>query len=268
MASLRQNHEAGTTPPSTEHDPAVDHDGEPPDAGTTQDWTSADPAGAPGTDPLGPEAVAAARDRAEGQGAMPDAIGRYKVVGWLGAGGEADVYRVVHIKLGNDLVLKLSRRPVGADNRSGLVEEGRLLVDLEHPNLVRIFDLDFHDDRPFLVMEYVHGRNLEQYAREEPVTPRRAAALVAKLAEVMAVAHRHGITHCDIKPKNILIDKLGEPRLIDFGMARLRHAWSDRVDPSWVGRLPTWPPSRRGWKSIGSAPAATSSRSGACSTSS
>ena len=50
----------------------------------------------------------------------------------------------------------------------GLVEEGRLLVDLEHPNLVRIFDLDFHDDRPFLVMEYVHGRNLEQYAAKSP----------------------------------------------------------------------------------------------------
>ena len=212
-------------------------DGEPSSAGTTQDWTSADPAGTPGTDRLGPEAVAAARDRAEGQGALPDAIGKYKVVGWLGAGGEADVYRVVHIKLGNDLVLKLSRRRVGADNRSGLFEEGKLLVDLQHPNLVRIYDLDFHDDRPFLVMEYVHGRNLEQYAGEEPVTQRRAAALVAKLAAVMAVAHRHGIIHCDIKPKNILIDKLGEPRLIDFGMARLRHAWTDCAATSWGGTV-------------------------------
>ena len=237
VASLRQNHGHGTAPPSTEHDPAVDHDGEPSGAGTTEDWTSADPAGTTGTDPFGPEAVAAARDRAEGQGAMPDAIGKYKVVGWLDGGGEADVYRVVHIKLGNDLVLKLSRRRVGADNQSGLVEEGRLLVDLEHPNLVRIYDLDFHDDRPFLVMEYVHGRNLEEYAGEEPVTPRRAAALVAKLAEVMAVAHRHGITHCDIKPRNILIDKLGEPRLIDFGMARLRHAWSDRAASTWGGTV-------------------------------
>ena len=69
------------------------------------------------------------------------------------------------------------------------------------------------------------------------MSQRRAAALVAKLAEVMAVAHRHGITHCDIKPKNILIDKLGEPRLIDFGMARLRHAWSDRVESSVGGTV-------------------------------
>jgi hypothetical protein len=86
-------------------------------------------------------------------------------------------------------------------------------------------------------MEYVHGRNLEQYAREEPVSPRRAAALVAKLADVVATAHRHGITHCDIKPRNILIDKSGEPWLIDFGLARLRNAWSDRIESSLGGTL-------------------------------
>ena len=167
---LRQNHERATTPPSTEHNPAPDPEGDPPGAGTTQDWKPADPAGMSSTDPLRTETVTVARDRAEGHGPLPDTIGRYKVVGWLGQGGEADVYRVVHIKLGNDLVLKLSRRRVGADNQSGLVEEGRLLVDLEHPNLVRIYDVDIHEDRPFLVMEYVHGRDLQQYRGEEPVT--------------------------------------------------------------------------------------------------
>ena len=229
VAQLRQNHERATPSPSTEPGPAEEHVAEPPNPVLTREWIPGNPAG--------PEAVAAARELAEGLNAMPDAIGRYKVVGRLGSGGEADVYRVVHIKLGNDLVLKLSRRQVGPDNHSGLIDEGRLLIDLQHPNLVRIYDLDFHDNRPFLVMEYVHGRNLEDFARDEPVSHRRAAALVAKLAEVMAVAHRHGITHCDIKPKNILIDKLGEPRLIDFGMARLRHAWSDRVDSSVGGTV-------------------------------
>ena len=125
------------------------------------------------------------------------------------------------------MVLKLGRQPVGDDERASLVAEGRLLADLEHINLVRIYDLDFHNDRPFLVMEYVHGRNLEDYARDEPVTPRRAAELVAKLAGALAMVHRRGIIHRDIKPRNILIDEAGEPRLIDFGLARLRHAWSD-----------------------------------------
>jgi hypothetical protein len=102
---------------------------------------------------------------------------------------------------------------------------------------VKIYDLDFHNDRPFLVMEYVHGRNLADYAREVPVTPRRAAEIVAKLAGALAMVHRRGIVHRDIKPRNILIDEAGEPRLIDFGLARLRHAWSDRADPTWGGTL-------------------------------
>jgi serine/threonine protein kinase len=238
-ALLRGSEERATTtrPLTTEHSPAACQHGKPADAGNTQDWTPADSLGTSGTDPVVPEATSAVLDHAEAQSELPDAIGRYKVVGRLGAGGEAEVYRVVHIKLGNDLVLKLSRRRVGTDQHSGLVEEGRLLVDLEHPNLVRIYDLDFHDDRPFLVMEYVHGRNLEQYSAQEPVTPRRAAALVAKLANVMAVAHRHGIIHCDIKPRNILIDKSVQPRLIDFGMARMRHAWSDGVQSPVGGTL-------------------------------
>jgi serine/threonine protein kinase len=188
-------------------------------------------------DPFDPESVAEARECAQEKGRWPDAIGKYKVVGWIDGGGEADVFRVVHINLGNDLVLKLSRIEVAADMQSGLVAVGQMLIDLQHPNLVRIFDLDFHDDRPFLVMEYVRGCNLEQHAGTEAVTPRRAAELVAKLAEVMAVAHQHGITHCDIKPKNILVDKLGEPRLIDFGMARLRHAWADRPPSSCGGTV-------------------------------
>ena len=86
-------------------------------------------------------------------------------------------------------------------------------------------------------MEYVHGRNLEDYARDEPVTPRRAAELVAKLAGALAMVHRRGIVHRDIKPRNILIDEAGEPRLIDFGLARLRNAWSDPFATSWGGTL-------------------------------
>ena len=239
VKSLAGHFQNGTTGDSTEDSPDRIEPRESSSDGATTSWKAKASAEAAvsETEPTGPADTAAAQDRAERQGTAPDAIGKYKVVGRIDGGGEADVYRVIHLKLGNDLVLKLGRRSCGTEDRAGLVAEGRLLVDLEHPNLVRIYDLDFHGDRPFLVMEYVHGRNLEDYARDEPVAPHRAALLVAKLAAVMGVAHRHGIIHCDIKPKNVLIDKLGEPRLIDFGMARLRHAWSDRVHPTWGGTL-------------------------------
>src|SRR5271170_8088038 len=223
VAALRRDLEGGVTPASTEPDPAVGHAGAASSDGTTLDWAS-DPVETADPGPLGPEAVAAARERAEAQAERPGAIGKYLVVETLGSGAQGKVYRVIHPGLGQDMVLKLGRRPVGGDERATLVREGRLLKDLEHINLVKIYDLDFHNDRPFLVMEYVHGSNLEDYARDEPVTPRRAAELVTKLTGALAMVHRRGIVHRDIKPRNILIDEAGQPRLIDFGLARLRHA--------------------------------------------
>jgi eukaryotic-like serine/threonine-protein kinase len=236
LAALRRDFEEKVDSPSTEPDPAVDHAGEPSSDGTTLDWAS-DPVETAGSGPLGPEAVAAARDRAETQAERPGAIGKYLVVETLGSGAQGKVYRVIHPGLGQNMVLKLGRRPVGGDERATLVQEGRLLKDLKHINLVKIFDLDFHNEQPFLVMEYVHGGNLEDFARDEPVTPHRAADLVAKLAGALAMVHRRSIIHRDIKPLNILIDEMGQPRLIDFGLARLRNAWSDRSDGTWGGTL-------------------------------
>jgi serine/threonine protein kinase len=221
---------------STEPDPAVDRQGEPSAGGATLSWPSG-PAGDAAAEPIGPEAAAAARARAEARPERPGAIGRYLVVDQLDKGGQGQVFRVIHPRLGRDMVLKLGHQPVGDDERTSLVAEGRLLADLEHINLVKIYDLDFHNDRPFLVMEYVHGRNLEDYASDEPVTPRRAAELVARLAEALAMVHGRGVIHRDIKPRNILIDESGRPRLIDFGLARLRHAWSDPTATTWGGTL-------------------------------
>jgi predicted Ser/Thr protein kinase len=162
----------------------------------------------------------------------PSRIGKYLVVGALDTGGQAEVYRAVHPTLDTELAIKLSRRVVGrlSDHRPLLVAEGKLLAKLDHPGLARVYDLDFHEDLPFLAMEYVRGPNLRQYAKDTPVTPREAAALVAQVARALAVVHKHGVVHQDIKPQNIMIDETGRPRLIDFGMARLRHAWDDSAD--------------------------------------
>ena len=153
------------------------------------------------------------------------AIARYVVLARLDEGGEALLYRVLHAELGKPFVLKLSRRPIAAGN--GLAAQGRLLAELDHPRLVKVVDLDVHEGRPFLVMEYVPGLNLGQYAAQRRPDARRAAALVADLARTVAFLHRRGIIHQDIKPRNILIDESDRPRLIDFGQAQLRHAWSE-----------------------------------------
>jgi len=166
---------------------------------------------------------------------MPAAIGKYLVVGRFPRSGQAQVFRVVHPELRRDLVLKLAHQPIDQDGRSDVVVDGQRLAELEHPNIVRIHDLDFFEGCPYLVMEYIRGRTLAQYAREEPVAPQHAAALAAEIAGAVAFAHRRGIVHQDIKPANVLIDEAGRPRLIDFGLAWRQDAWSGSTTHSEGG---------------------------------
>ena len=218
--------------PSTEPDPAVNRDGKPTGGGTTL----------PAVRPDRPGSARSGRGGSRGPARpsrpeRPGAIGKYLVVDQLDEGGQAQVYRVIHPKLGKDMVLKLGRQPVGDDERTSLVAEGRLLADLEHINLVRIYDLRL-PQRPAVPGDGVR-------ARPEPrgLRPRRAGdaapgrRLVARLAGALAMVHRRGVIHRDIKPRNILIDEAGEPRLIDFGLARLRNAWSDPSPTTWGGTL-------------------------------
>jgi tRNA A-37 threonylcarbamoyl transferase component Bud32 len=170
-------------------------------------------------------------------GDYPQRIGKYLVVEMLDTGGQAEVFRVMHPELGNECVLKLSRRLIATEDevgRDALKREGRLLVQCEHPNLVRVFDMDVHEGRRFVVMEYVKGLTLQQYVARHRPNPRRGARLVIELAGAVAYLHDQGITHQDIKPQNVLIDTKNRPRLIDFGLARQNHAWCDDAN-DWVG---------------------------------
>ena len=94
-------------------------------------------------------------------------IGRYLVLETLGQGGQGEVFRVLHPKIGKEFVLKLARRSIVADpvGRDRMLREGRLLAGFVHPNLVRVVDIDVHEGRPFVVMEHVQGLNLEQFAK-------------------------------------------------------------------------------------------------------
>lgn len=159
-------------------------------------------------------------------------IGGYFVVGKLDEGGQSVVYRAFHRLLAREVVIKLSREPFAGDDaaRDVLLAEGRVLAELDHPNLAHVYDVGFHECRPYLVIEFIRGRHLGQYMVQARPTPRQAAALLAPVARALAAAHRRGITHRDVKPKNIVIDDKDRPRLIDFGLALLRHAWTE--DPT------------------------------------
>ncbi len=171
-------------------------------------------AGSTTTGPTGPPAP------------RPESIGRYRIVGELDSGGQALVYRAVHPTLPRDVAIKIAHEPSSID-RSLLKGDAELLCLLDHPNLVRVHDLDLHEGRPFVVMEFVRGRNLQQVAEQSLPSPRQAAAWIAEIARALDYVHRCGVIHQDIKPKNILIDESSRPRLIDFGVARWRNVWSE-----------------------------------------
>lgn len=165
--------------------------------------------------------------------ARPAVIGKYLIVGELDSGGQSVVYRALHPTLDKELVIKLGKEPVvaGSADRDLLVREGKILAGLDHPNLARVYDLDFQGDLPFVVMEYVRGRTLADYAHAVKPKPREAAGLLAPVARALGLVHRRGIIHQDIKPRNILVDDEDRPKLIDFGMARLRHGWDGGDEP-------------------------------------
>ena len=178
-----------------------------------------------------------------------DRIGKYKVICPLGSGGQADVYRALHPELQRDVVIKLVRPlwrmdtsvvipPVQASQVQQVLAEGRSLAQLSHPNVAQVYDVDQEDGCPFLVMEYVQGKSLDQYHRDRPLDAQRIARLVASVARAAAAAHARGILHRDIKPQNIVVRDDGEPKLIDFGLARITSTWHpNEQQPGVCGTL-------------------------------
>lgn len=162
----------------------------------------------------------------------PAKIGKYRILRRLGSGGQSEVFLAYHPDLSKEVVVKLSRSlPQSAvDMKRRFETEAVALANLEHPHLIRIYDRDLFEDRPYLVMDFVRGRTLDIWMRDESPSPERIATLFQKLASGLAAAHRQGILHLDIKPANILVDEQGEPRLIDFGLARRNDIWDGEAE--------------------------------------
>jgi serine/threonine protein kinase len=152
-------------------------------------------------------------------------IGPYAVLRELGHGGMGTVYLAARRDQGFEktVAVKLVRRGMDTDFvLERFSNERRILADLDHPNIARILDGGSTEDGlPYFVMEYIPGRHLLDEASERGLSVRERLLLFQKVCGAVAYAHRHLVVHRDIKPSNILVTPDGEPKLLDFGLARV-----------------------------------------------
>lgn len=150
-------------------------------------------------------------------------IAGYEIVGELARGGVGIVFKARQDGLQREVALKLLIAGQLADTRARLrfQQEAEAAAQLRHPHIVTVHEVGEHEGQPFIAMELVDGGTLADLAREQPLPARRAAELVTKLARAVDCAHQAGILHRDLKPSNILIDTFAEPRITDFGLAKV-----------------------------------------------
>ncbi|MGI5286907.1 protein kinase domain-containing protein [Nonomuraea polychroma] len=152
---------------------------------------------------------------------------RYELIAPLGRGTMGTVWRARDRALGREVAVKEIRQDPGlteeqrTELRERMVREGRIASRINHPSVASIHDVLIHDSSPWIIMELIEARSLEQVIEEEgPLPPRLVAEIGVDLLGALRAAHAQGITHRDVKPGNVLITENGRVVLTDFGIAK------------------------------------------------
>src|SRR5881409_2877894 len=172
----------------------------------------------------GEDRASASQDKTTVRAAeMLGELGDYELLEEIGRGGQGVVFRARQKSLNRTVALKVIGLGQWASKAhvKRFRREAEAAARLEHPCIVPIYEVGERGGSCYFSMKFVEGGQLDEVIRREPMPPRRAAELIAKVARTVHYAHEHGILHRDIKPGNILLDQKGEPHLTDFGLARL-----------------------------------------------
>jgi len=163
---------------------------------------------------------------------MLDRIGNCRIVGEIGSGGMAVIYKAVQEPLGREVAIKALKPSVALDSQLAkrFEREAKFMAALQHENILHVYDFVEDGNSLYIVMEFVQGIDLYDLLQRTPRLPVEVAVIIAlQVARALDYAHFRGIIHRDIKPANIILSHQGEVKLMDFGIAR-DHAHSDLTE--------------------------------------
>jgi serine/threonine protein kinase len=169
-------------------------------------------------------------------------LGPYHIIGQLGQGGMATVFKAYHPKLDRYVAIKIMHQAFQEDPAflARFEREAQIVARLEHPHIVPIHDISDINGQPYLVLKFIEGRTLKAFLTEGPLTLDQITTMMAAVADALDYAHSQGVLHRDIKPSNIIIDKDGMAYLTDFGLARMVQAGESTVSQDMLIGTPQY----------------------------
>lgn len=173
---------------------------------------------------------------------LPRSIGPYRIRALIGEGGMGAVYEAEQENPRRKVALKVLRSALAAPELlRRFAQESQALGRLQHPGIARIYEAGAAETdlgpQPYFAMEFIQGFSLLEYARHHELNTHQRVELMVKVCDAVNHANQHGIIHRDLKPSNILVDETGQPRILDFGVARVMDPESDAAGKTIPGEV-------------------------------